>query len=77
MCKRYSKSERAYVKEAFEESGRERGQGGEEEKRGRGEKRICPGTPENDSVGVKIIYGSHLRGCRVTVRPSLIQTECI
>lgn len=40
---------------------------------GRGEeKRICPGTPENDSAGVKIIYGSHLRGCSVTVRPSLI-----
>lgn len=40
---------------------------------GRGEKkRICPGTPENDSVGIKIIYGSHLRGCSVTVRPRLI-----
>lgn len=48
------------------------GRVGMRRERGRGEKRICPGTPENDSVGVKIIYGSHLRGCRVTVRPTLI-----
>lgn len=41
--------------------------------RGRAEKkRICPGTLENDSACVKIIYGIHLRGCSVTVRPSLI-----
>lgn len=65
-------------REEFEsQSGRERGKREGRESRkirywGRGKQRICPGTPENNSAGVKIIYGSHLRGCSVIVCPSLI-----
>lgn len=46
----------------------------EEEKEGmrREKERVYPGTPESDSAGVKIIHGSHLRDCSVTVRPSFI-----
>lgn len=40
--------------------------------RRREKKRIGPGSTENNCVGVKIIYGSHLRDCSVIVRPSLI-----
>lgn len=35
-------------------------------------KRIGPGSTENNCMGVKIIYSSHLRGCSVIVRPTLI-----